>query len=651
MPSEVDTSLEEVDRNCHGKSVEVPSSPGMKKTQSVPSSPLRTSSPLVEIRKMNHLSLVGSGPLSRSRSNSHTSMSNDSQNSDDLKISTDLSVISLNLDDNCIFSTEDLTSETIVVASSRKTPPPSPLPPYLRPHSQGSSTGPKSKINKGPYSPTKRQAPVSSSSQKSGLGNKQLSNSSIATSSTASTTSPTKKLLPSKTDKKTVQASTSTFSNPVDIKSPVNAVCIVPAGSDETDIRALVLSASADGMVRLISAVSGQVQRTFDGVPDRALCVAVSTSLPCRPGEECKVELGGPRIVAAGSRGGLCIWDFHTGANLHTIESDITVWGVTIISPSTDLIDTVSDDNSTEDELPYAVVLGACSDGQVHAWRADTGEVIKSYEVHEDSVLCIASYADLTSSEPTTKSVVVTGGADYLVHVWEYPSGNVHDILSGHSDDVTCVSIVVDEVNKMRVVSGSRDRSVRVWDVKTGNCLAELTGHTDTICGVGGVVWNFYPAVVPFGDVPEERTSGSTVGNTDVSNSSIEDADVESGAANEVENKPIPKRRRSLTNQSHLPLARSEEEEDPATLVVVSCAADSTVCVWNVYQHKLITTSKSHKDVVKGIALGQVIVKSSQRMSSAILLASCSWDRNIVFYKLESLLKGKGGDNCRCTIS
>lgn len=596
-----------------------------------PSSPLRASNPLVEVRTANRVTVhAGNTPL-RSRSNSHSSLSgvdNDCIPVDLTKVSAELNVIKIELDKG--ESSTSITQEFAIKQGAISTsqgypPPPSPLPQHLNPHLHGSSSGLRSKVNASPHSPSKRQFKADTKPK-----------------------TPTK-ATELKSPKKT--AVSNTFASPVDIQSCANAVCIVPL-EEADEVGAMVLVAAADGIVRLINAVSGRVIRSYEGLSDRTLCVAVSHPLPCPP-EETKASLGHPRILAAGSRGGLCIWDYHSGAQLHVVETEVCIWGVTIVAPHV-VVNSTPDELSPSDKLSsqqskdatYMFVLGASSDGQVYAWRSDTGELLKSFEVHEDAVLCIASYTSPIEHNP----VIITGGADALVHLWDYPSGNAHHILSGHSDDVTAVSLVAEEDMTVRAVSGSRDRSIRVWDVKTGHCMAELTGHSDSVCGVAGIVTSLFPsygpATNPDGMLIERKTD--SLDDDKASNSS--GGDIESIGTSETSDGDGVARLTAPHGRKHFALS-SSRGNDSNMLIVSSCGADGTVCLWDVYQGKQLVTSRLHKECVKGITAGPVTIKTPKGIISTVMLASCSWDKNVVFYQLNTMLKGKGGENCRCVVS
>ena len=627
-------------------------------------SPLHVSGPLVEIRRPNQISVQqGNTPLNRSRSNSHSSLSilGDTETSVSELLTETSSALNRMVTVPVDESSHPVTQESPSPQSSsplttKLTPPPSPLPSHLMPHSR-SSSGRYSKVNKSTHSPSPRKRPSSysptktSTSQRRNKSRESNSNSLLSSLSRQSSknTSPVK----------------TTFAGPVDIQACVNAVCIVPMGKDE-NIGALVLSASSDGTVRLLNAVSGRVTRSYEGLLDRALCVDVSMPMAPSPCVGTNGEGAGEgeetRIVAAGSRGGVCLWDFHSGSLLHAIETEVTVWGVTLLTPSTtarlsDTSNTDTDDCRWDPDQNHGIVLGSCSDGMVRAWRIDTGEMLRPYEVHEDSVLCIAafvsqlSYPEDVCAQASHDPIIATGGSDFLVHLWEYPSGNVHHILSGHADDVTSVCIVEEDMDTLRVISGSRDRSVRVWDVKSGTCLATLTGHTDIICGVCGIVGNVLSCLSSnsprgsYGFFGKERGSDSNTGDlSESADGSI--GDIESNAS-ETSDSTLG---RTESTGKHLALPQGLRQD--ASLIVASCSADGSVCLWDVLHQKPIVTSRLHKDVVKGVSVAPVMVKASPDgdVTSTIMLTSCSWDKTVMFYKLDSMMSNSKGAN-RCTVS
>jgi WD40 repeat protein len=93
------------------------------------------------------------------------------------------------------------------------------------------------------------------------------------------------------------------------------------------------------------------------------------------------------------------------------------------------------------------------------------------------------------------------------------------------------------------------------------------------------------------------------------------------------------------------------KKESTASFVVVSCGEDRTLRLWNVLEEKQMVVSKLHKGSVKGVSLGAVRMKTVDGIvGSAMLMATCSWDKSVLFYDFDNLLISKQSESC-CTVS
>ena len=101
-------------------------------------------------------------------------------------------------------------------------------------------------------------------------------------------------------------------------------------------------------------------------------------------------------------------------------------------------------------------------------WDADTGELRRTLEGHEDGVTSVA----FSPIDSTIASV----SSDNTARLWDVDTGNLlHTITehrAGYSKDTTSVSFRPDGGT---IASGSSD-TVRVWDIASGNFLHTLTG-------------------------------------------------------------------------------------------------------------------------------------------------------------------------------
>ena len=159
----------------------------------------------------------------------------------------------------------------------------------------------------------------------------------------------------------------------------------------------------------------------------------------------------------------------------------------------------------------WTLALSGSEDKTIKLWDINTGECLRTFNGHSDTVRCVRFGHD--------GSYLVSGSWDNTARVWEASSGNclfvleghakaVNDIavspdgkhivsasddgtlrlwkretgesagvLEGHTKGITAVCLVLDRY----VVSGSRDGTIQIWDRFTGTCVAKLRGHPDGI--------------------------------------------------------------------------------------------------------------------------------------------------------------------------
>lgn len=394
------------------------------------------------------------------------------------------------------------------------------------------------------------------------------------------------------------------FTKFTEVHSFANAVKVIPAPEG-----AKVLCATADSTVRLIDATSGRVLSMFEGHSDRVLAVAVSEFFG--PGD--KGEEGVPQVVVAGSRDEtVCIWDYKSSRCRHILSKhEGAVWAVAVTT-----------------HLSRPMAVSGSSDCSIRSWDIETGAEINVFRGHSDTVLSLAIHVG-SEDDPQDPPRVVSGGADHMVRVWDLLSGRHCRMLEGHTDDVNAVCLVVDPSNTIyrgvKIVSGGRDRSVRVWDMERGVQLAEFHGHTDCVYGVAGIVGRFTSLQVTDKDQPSAAVAKGTKNGV--------------GELNRKSSVWIKPEDGGLSKSA------------TASFLVVSCGEDRTTRVWDVLEQRQLVLSNEHKGSVKGISLDAVRMLTSEGVvGSAMLMATCSWDKSVLFYDFDEFLRRDQKKSC-CVVS
>jgi WD40 repeat protein len=106
-------------------------------------------------------------------------------------------------------------------------------------------------------------------------------------------------------------------------------------------------------------------------------------------------------------------------------------------------------------------------------WDAETGQLIHSYNGHQNSVSTIAI-------APNGKWFV-SGSDDNTLKRWDTATGECLHTYTGHLSSVMALAIAP---NGRWLVSGSRDKTLKRWDTVTGECLHTYTGHLSSVRAV-----------------------------------------------------------------------------------------------------------------------------------------------------------------------
>jgi WD40 repeat protein len=100
------------------------------------------------------------------------------------------------------------------------------------------------------------------------------------------------------------------------------------------------------------------------------------------------------------------------------------------------------------------------SDNTTRLWDAATGEAIRAFKGHENSVTSLAFNFD--------GGRVLTGSDDKTARLWDAATGEEIRAFEGHENSITSVAFSPDGA---RVLTGSWDKTARLWDSATGKEL------------------------------------------------------------------------------------------------------------------------------------------------------------------------------------
>lgn len=199
-------------------------------------------------------------------------------------------------------------------------------------------------------------------------------------------------------------------------RSPVRAVACAPGGER-------VASVDASGTVAIWNAGSGELEHSL--VAKSEMAGALFPTVQFSP--------DGTYLIAAVADSKVELWEVATGRLLHTLEGMNASFG------------------------PEGLrVLSVDGDGPTAmSWDARTGELLASFQGHEDGV--VAASFDRAGQR------VVTAGKDRTARVWEASTGRLLAVLGGHAEGLTAAEF---GPNDEQVVTAAGDGTVRIWDVR-----------------------------------------------------------------------------------------------------------------------------------------------------------------------------------------
>ncbi|HAJ60434.1 MAG TPA: hypothetical protein DCP31_15155, partial [Cyanobacteria bacterium UBA8543] len=256
----------------------------------------------------------------------------------------------------------------------------------------------------------------------------------------------------------------------------VNAVTLTPDGQQ-------VISASADGTLKVWDAKSGQSLRAWQGhtapvnavtlTPDGQQAVSVSAdgtmrvwdiktgqSLPTVEGHTAPVNAvavtpDGQQVISASLDGILRVWDLKNGKSIRTLEGHTASVNAVAVTPK------------------GQQVVSALNDGNLIIWDAKSGQSLSTLEGHTAPVLGVAVTPDGQQA--------VSASADSTLRVWDLKNGTSSRALEGHTAPVNAVAVTP---NGQQAISASADGTLKVWDLNSTQLQRTWRGHTSPVNAV-----------------------------------------------------------------------------------------------------------------------------------------------------------------------
>jgi hypothetical protein len=207
---------------------------------------------------------------------------------------------------------------------------------------------------------------------------------------------------------------------------PVYAVAVSPDGHT-------VISASADGSLRLWNAKTGKELKRLDGHSGRVWTVAFAPD--------------GRRVASGGFDKTIRLWDVTTGREIRRFIGH------------TDYVRSVTFSHDGH------LLLSGGDDRSVRLWNVDTSKQIQAFLGHDHFVWSVALSRDGTKA--------LSAGLDKTIRLWDVATGSELKKFVGHKD--TVLSVVFSPDNR-RALSASTDKTLILWDLEAGQPMQTLSG-------------------------------------------------------------------------------------------------------------------------------------------------------------------------------
>jgi hypothetical protein len=202
-----------------------------------------------------------------------------------------------------------------------------------------------------------------------------------------------------------------------------------------------IISAGADGSLRLWDARTGKELRRLDGHTGRVWAVAFAPD--------------GRRVVSGGFDGSVRLWDLASGREIRRFAGH------------SDYVRSVAMSRDGQ------YILSGGDDRLIRLWSVETGKEVRSFYGHEHYVWSVALSRD--------GKRVLSASLDKTARVWDISTGREVRVLRGHQDTVLSAALTPDG---RRGLTGSTDRTLIFWDLESAKDLGHAYGHTGYVNSV-----------------------------------------------------------------------------------------------------------------------------------------------------------------------
>ena len=383
----------------------------------------------------------------------------------------------------------------------------------------------------------------------------------------------------------------------------------------------VMASGSADNIIRLRDAQTGEIINTLRGHTDAISAIAYSPD---------------GKVIASGSDDHtIRLWNAQSGENINILNGH-TSWVSTIAyspdgaviasgsgtsnirlwdSRSGEKINNLKGHTGSITAISYSpdgkTMASGSEDNTIQVWNVQSGKIVKTLKGHTRAVWTI----DYSSDGKT----IASGSSDNTIRLWNLQSGKTTKKLSGHTDFVRALAYSPDG---MVIASGSSDNTIRLWNAESGEVIKTLEGHTDMVSSL---------AFRPDGKLV---ASGSYDGSLRIWNTqsgeTIQKLKSQSSIVNSITYSPNGKviasgsdeKIRLWHAQSGKNIQNLQGHTDsvnaitfnPDGKIIASGSSDNTIKLWNSESGENIKTLKGHTDNVTAIDYspnGKIIASGS----------------------------------------